>query len=266
MSTEPQTWHYGVVARYWAAFNTDAEPEGGFFRRFIEEGGEPALDAGCGTGRLIIPWLHARLDVEGCDVSADMIALCRERAEREGLTPNLYVQPMHELDLPRRYRTIVVCGAIGVGSSREQDQQALQRLHGHLEPGGTLVLDNEVPYASPRNWRYWLKENRSELPLPWHPWGERQRGSDGAEYCLRTRLVDIDPLSQSVRAEIQAQMWRDGELVAEERFPIDLMAYFRDELVIMLDRAGFSSVEVKGGYEGAEPSPEHDFLVYIARR
>ena len=253
------------MARYWAAFSTDAEPEGSYFRRFIEGGGEPALDAGCGTGRLIIPWLHAGLDVDGCDVSPDMIALCRERAEREGLAPALYVQPMHQLDLPRRYRTIVACGALGVGSSREQDEQALTRLREHLEPGGTLVLDNEAPYASSRNWRYWLKENRGGLPLDWHPWGERQRGSDGAEYRLRTRLLDVDPLSQSVRAEIEAQMWRDGELVAEERSPIDLMAYFKDELVMMIERAGFRGVEVRGGYEDDAPTPDHDFLVYIAR-
>lgn len=32
-----------------------------------------------------------------------MVALCREKAERDGLSPNLYVQPMHEIDLPRRY-------------------------------------------------------------------------------------------------------------------------------------------------------------------
>ena len=193
-----------------------------------------------------------------------MIALCRERAEQEGLAPTLYVQPMHELDLPRRYRTIVVCGALGVGSSREQDQQALVRLREHLEPGGTLVLDNEVPYASARNWRYWPKESRGELPLDWHPWGERQRAPDGAEYRLRTRLLDVDPLAQSVRAEIEAQMWRDGELLAEERNPIDLMAYFKDELVMMLEGAGFRGVEVRGGYEDEAPTADHDFLVYIA--
>jgi len=85
------------------------------------------------------------LDVDGCDVSADMIAVCREKATREGLSPNLYVQPMHELDLPRTYRTIFVCGAFGLGSNRDQDLQALQRFHEYLEPGGTLLLDSEVP-------------------------------------------------------------------------------------------------------------------------
>jgi hypothetical protein len=42
------------------------------------------------------------------------------------------------------------------------------------------------------------------------------------------------------------------------------MFYFRDELVMMLERAGFSDVAVCGGYEGAPPAPEHDFLVFRA--
>ena len=75
---DAQTWHYGVVARWWAEFNVDG-PEIDYFRVFVEAG-QPALDAACGTGRLLIPYLHAGLDVDGSDISPDMLALCRERA------------------------------------------------------------------------------------------------------------------------------------------------------------------------------------------
>ena len=34
------------------------------------------LDVACGTGRLLIPYVADGLDVDGCDVSPDMIALC----------------------------------------------------------------------------------------------------------------------------------------------------------------------------------------------
>ena len=71
---------------------------------------------------------------------------------------------MHELDPPRRYRTIVVCGAFGLGSTREQDLESLRRFHEHLEPGGTLLVDIEVPYADGKLWRHWLKEERAKLP------------------------------------------------------------------------------------------------------
>ena len=80
-----QTWHYGLVARWWAEFNLDG-PEIDFFRPFVEAG-QPALDAACGTGRLLVPYLQAGLDVDGCDISPDMLARARERAVRERLDP-----------------------------------------------------------------------------------------------------------------------------------------------------------------------------------
>jgi len=99
-----------------AEFNVSG-PEIDYFRKFVEAGGQPALDVACGTGRLLIPYLRAGLDVDGCDLSDDMLSLCRARAEAEGLSPNLHKQPMHRLDLPRRYRTILVCGSFGLGGT-----------------------------------------------------------------------------------------------------------------------------------------------------
>ncbi len=263
---EPQTWHYGVVARWWAEFNTDG-PEIAYFRQFVERG-QPALDVACGTGRLLLPYVRDGLDVDGCDVSPDMLAQCQEAADLEGLSPNLYAQAMHELDLPRRYRTIFVCGALGLGSTREQDAEAFRRLYDHLEAGGTLVIDNEVPYSDAGMWEHWLKEKRDGQPRPRRepeP-SERRTGSDGAEYALLARFVGLDPLAQQATRELRAFMWRDGELVAEEEHLLTTTFYFKDEIVLMLERAGFVDVEVRGQHNDEPPSPDDDFLVYVARR
>ena len=67
------TWHYGVVARWWAEFK-DSRPRDRLLPEFVEAG-QPALDVACGTGRLLLPYLRAGLDVDGCDVSEDMLAL-----------------------------------------------------------------------------------------------------------------------------------------------------------------------------------------------
>src|SRR5262245_9528977 len=196
MAEHAQTWHYGLVAKWWAEFNDDG-PEIAYFHRFVESG-QPALDAACGTGRLLIPYLKAGLDVDGCDVSSDMIALCREKAESAGVSPTLFVQPLHKLDPPRSYRTIFCCGGFGLGSDREQDAQALRRFHECLQPGGTLILDNENPYIREYPWRYWVRSERVGIPRAWPPLeeAERRRGTDGAEYAQQSRVVDIDPLEQ----------------------------------------------------------------------
>jgi SAM-dependent methyltransferase len=257
------TWHRGLVADYWAEFNRDG-PEIEYYRRFVEHG-QPALDAGCGTGRLLIPWLQKGLDVDGCDASADMSERCRDRAARDGLKPTLFVQPLHALAPPRRYRTVVVCGVFGLGSTREQDVEGLRRLRTALEPGGTLLLDIEVPYANPRRWPQWTRDGRSQLPEPWPDSGERYTAADGSEYHLRTRGLALDPLDQRLDLEIRAEKWRDGELVAAEEHPLSMRLYFKEELLMLLQREGFSNVFVRAGYRDDAPTPDDDFVVYEAR-
>ena len=221
---------------------------------------------GCGTGRLLLPYLRAGLDVDGCDVSADMIALCHAKAEREGLSPNLYVQPLHALDLPRKYRTIVVCGAFGLGSTREQDFEALRRFNEYLEPGGELLLDIEVPYADSKQWRYWLREERSTLPEAAEPPSRRRRAPDGTEYALRSRVLELAPLEQRVTLSMHAEQWRDGELQAEEDHMLTIGLYFKNEPLLMFERAGFANVKVEGDHNDAEATTDDDFLVFVAEK
>jgi SAM-dependent methyltransferase len=266
-SPDPQTWHHGLVATWWAEFNDDFRPhEIAYFQRHIERNGEPALDVACGTGRLLIPYLRAGLDVDGCDVSGDMIERCREKAAREGLTPTLFVQPMYELTPPRRYRTIFVCGAFGLGSTREQDAVALRRFHDLLEPGGTLLIDIEVPYADAKQWRYWTSDGRRALPEELPPPREHRLASDGAEYTLRGRVVDLDPLEQRVALVMHAERWRDGALDAAEDRTLTINLYFRNELLLMLERAGFADVRVEGDHNDLPMTPDDEFLVFLARK
>jgi SAM-dependent methyltransferase len=262
--TAPQTWHHGLVADWWAEFNVGG-PEIEYYGRFIGDGG-PALDAGCGTGRLLVPWLESGYDVDGSDVSADMVARCRERARAAGFEPTLLVQPLHDLDPPRRYRTIVACGVFGLGTTRAQDEEGLRHLHAALEPGGTLLLDNEAPYSNGRLWPFWTKERRDGLPEEWREPRDRRQASDGSELALTSRVVAMDPLDQCLRMELRVCKWRHGELVGDEVHALTMRHYFRDELLLMLAAAGFADVEVRRGYEDAPPTGDDDFLVFVARR
>jgi hypothetical protein len=41
---QPQTWHYGLVARWWAEFNTDG-PEIAYYQRFVSTASPPSTPA-----------------------------------------------------------------------------------------------------------------------------------------------------------------------------------------------------------------------------
>jgi SAM-dependent methyltransferase len=265
MNETPQTWHYGLMAQWWAEFNIGG-PEVTYFQHFIEDNGQPALDVACGTGRLLLPYLRAGLDVDGCDLSPDMLARCHDHAAREGLVPRLYAQAMHELSLPRTYRTIIVCGGFGLGGNRGRDVEALRRFYLQLEPGGRLVLDMEMPYTNARIWPYWLADERGQLPLEWRVSGNRKPASDGSELELQTRVVALDPLEQCATLEMRIRQWRDGRLVAEEERALKENLYFKHELQQLLEQVGFRSIEVQAGYTGAVPTPADENLVFIARK
>ena len=43
MTNNPQVWHYGLMARWWAEFNIEG-PEIDYFKALIDQYGQPALD------------------------------------------------------------------------------------------------------------------------------------------------------------------------------------------------------------------------------
>jgi len=250
MTDAVHIWHHGLVARWWAEFNQGGD-DIEYFRGEIQASGEPVLDAGCGAGRLLLPYLRTGIDVDGSDASADMLAWCKRTADAEGLRVNLYQQAMHQLDLPRRYRTIIVCGAFGLGAARNDDLEGLRRIHAHLQPGGRLIMDHYLPnLESPRSWSYWIEQ--PELPRPWPDHGDRRRAGDGTDMELRTRLLAIDPLQQTTILEIRAALWVDGNEAVVETRTIGIALYFKNEIELMLTMAGFHDIETTG-FPGHEP-------------
>lgn len=263
---KPQIWHYGLVARYWAEFEIDGGSEAEYYKKLIKTSGQPALDLGCGSGRLLLLYLRDGLDVDGCDYSKDMVAACQERAEREGFSPGLYAQAMHELDLPRRYRTIFARGVIGLGGERRLTLQAMERCYEHLRPGGIFAFDYMVRWNDPPAWLSRLPEYRQALPQKWPDSGERKLLADGSEIELVARTVSTDPLENVATRQIRARLWRDGELVKEEIHTQNLDDYSKNELVLMLEQAGFNDIQIFGDFNDEPATMDHADLVFVARK
>lgn len=55
----------------------------GFFVAMARQAGGPVLELGCGTGRVLIPTARAGVEIVGLDVSAPMLAVCREKLSRK---------------------------------------------------------------------------------------------------------------------------------------------------------------------------------------
>ncbi|NIV44562.1 methyltransferase domain-containing protein [Candidatus Bathyarchaeota archaeon] len=263
---QPTIWHFGLIARYWAEFETEGGPEAAYYQKLIETFGQPALDLGCGSGRLLLPYLRAGLDVDGCDYSSDMLAVCQKQAEKEGLSPRLYAQAMHELDLPRRYRTIFARGVIGLGGERRLTMQAMQRCYEHLRLGGAFAFDYMARWNDPPAWLSRLPENRRSPPQEWPASTERERLADGTELEIATRTLETDPLENVATRQIRARLWREGELLKEEIHTQKLDDYSKNELVLMLEHAGFEEIQLFGDFSDEPATADHKDLIFIARK
>jgi hypothetical protein len=143
------------------------------------------------------------------------------------------------------------------GSTRAQDEPAIGVLYDALEPGGTLLLDNEVPYSHARRWGWWAERPGAAPAMPSEP--DRGTAADGSELSLWSGTVNVDPLDQSLRLEIRAEKSSNGAVVAREEDELTMRMWFRDELVMAMRHAGFRSVDVS-------PGVEERILVYVARR
>ena len=262
MTESRQTWHHGLVARWWAEFNVAIDEELAFYGSAIRRYGQPALDLGCGTGRMLLPLIHSGLDVDGCDVSSDMLAQCRAKATLAGLTPQLFQQSGDDLAPPRTYGTIYICDSFGTVGNPE----ALRRCHQYLRPGGALVFNVTLPYADAERWRFWIPEQARSLPEPWPEESARRRAADGDEIELRSRRLAFDALEQMWTRQIQATLWHDGVAVRREEHILHERSYFRNELVLMLRHAGFSEIAAHGAYDGRPERSDDLSLVFTARR
>ncbi|MEO8469471.1 MAG: methyltransferase domain-containing protein [Chloroflexota bacterium] len=264
----PKTWHYGLIARWWAEFNTAAPAELAYYRAVIETYGQPALDLACGAGRLLIPLAGDGFDVDGVDLSPDMLAQAASIALSKGLSPGLHASALHEMNLSRRYRTIYCCDSFGLGGQRAHDELAMRRAYEHLEPGGAFVFNHYLPYdeVDKERWADWLPEHRPERPNEWRESGDRRALADGDEIELIGRYVDFDPLLQRYTREMRAILRRDGEVIAIEENVLQENVYFAQELVLMLRLTGFVDIRIEGLYNGRPAGVDDSTVVVIAQR
>ena len=263
MTDEPLHWHYGLMAERWAEFTPEAS-EAPFLQREIARFGQPVLDLGCGVGRLLLPLLRAGVDIDGCDISGDMLRHCRSKAASQGLEPRLYQQPMHAFDLPRQYRTIYLCAAFNLAGSRDNGLAALRRCFAHLQDGGALLFNITAEYASPEEWGKWEPANRKMLPESWPEEGRHRVAADGSEYVERFRLVSLDPLAQINVRQVRVEKWVSGKLVGFQEDILRGNMYLPNEVLLMLQVAGFRQITIRGDYTDEPATPDSKELIFTA--
>jgi SAM-dependent methyltransferase len=250
--SEQQVEYRGLIAEYWDLLRGDTSKWSSrpFFLEVIRQSGEPALDVACGTGRILLDYLGEGIDIDGVDIAPDMIAICRQKAEALGFEPYLAVQSMEELDLPRRYQTIIVPSSSFLQITDLNDmRRALARFLHHLEPGGTLSMSLRVLDPDPAEAEFEVE-------------GEAIRPSDGALVRRWWRCwYDIPERLQ--HTEDRYEIIVGGEIVRSETYVRSpaLTWFPPGEALALLEEAGF--VNVRGAHDFTDRPVQDDDRSYV---
>ncbi len=105
------------------------------------------LEAGVGTGRMLIPLIKNGVIIDGVDLSAEMLEQCRINLQRHQVTATLYEQDLVDLSLPRKYDAIIMPAGSFCLLPREKAQKVLKNFYGHLNMGGRIIIDLEMPIS-----------------------------------------------------------------------------------------------------------------------
>ncbi|MDQ6832027.1 MAG: class I SAM-dependent methyltransferase [Chloroflexota bacterium] len=263
MRFDEQDPYIGLATLHWAAISdTDPRWDQAFYKRIIQQNSGRALELGCGAGRLLLAYLADGFEVHGVDRSGAMLAVCRDQAAAAGLAPVLYEQPMQCLRLPYAYKTIYIpCGSFVCVMGRVAALETLRRCYAHLEQGGVLAFNVYLPdydYAHPAD--------RSTFPGPWQLKAEKQL-QDGRRLRVFHRPTGLDQVEQIWMEERRYELYNGDALVQEEVHRGQGHWYFRNELLWMLQLAGFSDVIVKGDFTDEDFNTTHTrTMVFLASK
>lgn len=228
-----------------------------FFEHWIRKGEGPALEIGCGDGRLLIPFLSKGLKVEGVDLSPHMLEQCRKKAEKNKVAPTLYCQAMQQLKIPHRYATIYIpYGTFMLLSSLDDVKKALSGFRQHLLPGGRLLIPLLIP-----------TETDIHQKAPSHDeWRLRREGtrSDGSTIrCFEKAHFDL--VNQTEDAAYLYTVTKDGQVIATEEEELHMRWHTQPQMEKLLSQAGFKEIDCYREYTDEKASPNDPEFTFVAR-
>jgi ubiquinone/menaquinone biosynthesis C-methylase UbiE len=143
---------YEDIARYYDLIHLGLKDDILFVIRLASSAGDPTLELGCGTGRLVLPLARTGHQVTGLDNSTAMLDIAREKikAEREKVRQriDLVTGDMTSFQIDGEFRLIVIGHNTVLHLTRDQLKSCLNCVRQHLQPKGKLMIDVENPVVT----------------------------------------------------------------------------------------------------------------------
>lgn len=243
--------HYADAELYASTYATRRHDVAWYVREARKRGG-PVLEYGVGTGRVAVPMARAGLEVVGVDLAATMLEVLEARLAREPPPVRARVTThrgdLREVRLGRRFPLVTAPFNLFLHLYTWKEARAfLERVREHLADGGTFLFDVSVPQPADlcRD-----PERRYGAPPVLDPRTGRR--------CRYHERFRYDPLRQLllITMEYEPEDGTPGWTV-----PLTHRQWFPQELLALLDEAGFRSVRLTADFGDRPPDESVDSLV-----
>ena len=223
------------------------------------EYGDPLLELGCGTGRVLVPLAAAGHTISGVDISRTLMDGAAHKLAQHKLASRatLVQADLRAFDLARRDFAFAFCTSNTLMHFVTADEQleVLRNTWRHLRPGGHLFIDLFNPDI-PR-----LLAINGVLELA-DQWVDNQTGAEVQKWSVRT--IDLAEQLQETLF-IYEETFADGRS-RRTNCPFTLRFLWRSEAELMLRLAGFLVEDVWGDFDGSPYLSESEHLILLARK
>lgn len=221
-----------------AEFGDDVE----LYLRLAEVVGDPILELGCGTGRVLAPLVEAGHRVTGIDRSRPMLARAKGRLEPHGGMDR--VRLVHgsmgdAADAPGGPFGLVLLSLNGLmhGSTQVEQRAVLDAARRALDPRGMLVIDIMNPDPAHLS----TFDGRVQHEGSW----TRDDGMRVDRFAART----VAAAAQRIDTDLWFDVVSSDGTLRRVRTAFPMRYVTPSELELMLELAGFEEWKLYGSYE-----------------
>ncbi len=237
---------YRVLSRYYdAAYGSREESRDVlFYADLAQRIGGPALEIGCGTGRVLMEVAARGIAIDGLDSSEDQLRVLQAKLEKASAETrnrvSLHHADMRTFTLTRRYRLITAPFRPVQHLYTTADQiAAFRAIRAHLVPDGRFAFDAFYPQ------HHMLDEplNVEHPDLEWADPG--MPGRIVRRSFLRQRH---DRLNQTFSGQFIFRTFEGDTAVSEEREQLEMSYYTYPQFTLLFELSGFRILEEYGGF------------------
>ncbi len=225
-----------------------------FWLDWAQQQGDPILELGCGTGRVMLPLAQAGYEIIGVDRDPEMLAfLSDEAAVRQAGETNIIQADITSLYLNQRFALVLMpCNTFST-MPLEGQRATIQRTREHLRPKGLFIAsmpNPQVLMSLPQHGEAQLETTFSH-PHSGHPVEVR------SEWKRSKRMV--------------AFFWHYDHVLPDsraERQTISAHHYLRDKDSILetFRQADMSIEATYGDYDYTPYDKDSPYLIVVSRR